>query len=199
MTRYIALITALLLLTGCATTSGPEVTIDYDRSTDLGAFRSYGYPDELGTDRAGYSTLITSYFKNAVNREMEQRGYTYDEKDPDLLVNFFANVREVTDVRQSPSLSAGYGYYGYRYGLYSAWPRYQEGVNTVRYKVGTANIDIVDAERMQMIWEGVAEGRISREDMNNPQAAIDGVVAELFRRFVGRASKGKPLTGGGDG
>lgn len=194
MAKYIAAIAALLLLAGCATTSGPELTIDYDRSADLGSFRSYGFPDELGTDRAGYSTLITTYFKNAVNREMQKRGYTYDEKDPDLLVNFYANVRDVTDVRRSPNLSAGYGYYGYRYGLYGAWPMYQEDVDTVHYKVGTANIDIVDAERMQLIWEGVAEGRITREDMKNPQAAIDGVVTELFLRFPGGASEGKPFS-----
>ena len=48
---------------------------------------------------------------------MQKRGYIYDEVDPDLLVNFFANVRDVTDVRRTPNFSAGYGYYGYRYGL----------------------------------------------------------------------------------
>ncbi|HEX9707593.1 MAG TPA: DUF4136 domain-containing protein [Steroidobacteraceae bacterium] len=189
---------AALALSACATTTGPDLTIDYDRSADLGSFRSYGFPEELGTDRAGYSTLITTYFKNAVNREMQKRGYAYDEKDPDLLVNFFANVRDVTDVRRTPNFSAGYGYYGYRYGLYGAWPMYQEDVNTVHYKVGTANIDIVDAERMQLIWEGVAEGRITREEMKNPQPAIDAVVTELFLRFPGSASEGKPLAGGDD-
>lgn len=193
MTRYLGWMAALAL-SACATT-GPDFTIDYDRSADLGSYSSYGFPEELGTDRAGYSTLITTYFKNAVNREMQKRGFTLDEEDPDLLVNFFANVRDVTDVRRTPSSSFGYGYYGYRYGLYSAWPLYQEDVSTVHYKVGTANIDIVDAERMQLVWEGVAEGRIAREDMKDPQAAIDRVVTELYQRFPGSASAGKPLAG----
>ena len=96
---------------------------------------------------------------------MQRRGFVYDETDPDLLVNFFSNVREVTDVRRSPQASFGYGYYGYRYGLYGAWPYYDDYVDTVRYKVGTANIDIVDGERMQLIWEGVAEGRITEAAM----------------------------------
>lgn len=179
---------AALALAGCATTGGPKYRIDYDRSTDLNAFSTYGFPDEVGTDRAGYSTLITTYFKDAVNREMQERGFRYEEKDPDLLVNFFANVRNVTDVRSTPRYSLGYGYYGYRYGLYGAWPFYHDDVDTVHYKVGTANIDIVDAERMQLIWEGVAEGRITREDMRDPQAAIDRVVTELFQRFPGSAA-----------
>jgi hypothetical protein len=194
MNRILGIIAALAL-TACATTTGPEITVDYDRSADLARFDTYGFPDELGTDRAGYSTLITTYFKQAVDREMKKRGYTYDAKDPDLLVNFFANVRDVSDVRRTPRLSFGYGYYGYRYGLYSAWPLYHDDLDTVHYKVGTANLDIVDAERMQLIWEGVAEGRLTREDMKNPRASIDAVVTELFLRFPGSASKGKPLSG----
>jgi Domain of unknown function (DUF4136) len=192
-TRLQWIAVATLALSACATTTGPDYTIDYDRSANLGSFETYGFPEELGTDRAGYSTLITTYFKSAVNREMQKRGYSLDEKDPDLLVNFFSNVRDVTDVRSSPQASMGYGYYGYRHGLYGAWPMYGANVDTVHYKVGTANIDIVDAERMQLIWEGVAEGRIAREDMESPQAAIDAVVTELFQRFPGSASKGKPL------
>ena len=189
MHRYLVIIAATTLA-ACATTAGPKLTIDYDRSTDLGSFDTYGFPEELGTDRAGYSTLITTYFKQAVDREMKKRGYTYEAKDPDLLVNFFANVRDVTDVRRTPSLSFGYGYYGYRYGLYSAWPLYDQDIDTVRYKVGTVNLDIVDGERMQLIWEGVAEGRIAQDDMKNPRVAIDAVVAELFQRFSGSASGG---------
>jgi Domain of unknown function (DUF4136) len=178
---------AALALAGCATTTGPDVRIDYDRTADLGSFKTYGFPESVGTDRAGYSTLVTSYFKDAVKREMERRGYEYDAEDPDLLVNFFSNVREVTDVRTTPSASFGYGYYGYRYGMYGAWPLYDQDQYAVRYKVGTVNLDIVDGERMQLIWEGVAEGRIEREDMTNPRVAIDAVVAELFQRYSGVA------------
>lgn len=42
-------------------------------------------------------------------------------------------------------------YYGYRYGLYSAWPLYDRDVETVAYPVGTANVDIVDAGKKQLI------------------------------------------------
>jgi hypothetical protein len=178
-----------LAAAGCAATAGRDIRVDYDRSADLGSYRTYGFPKEVGTDRAGYSTIVTRYFKDAVNREMQRRGFVYDATDPDLLVNVFANVREVTDVRRSPGASFGYGYYGYRYGLYGAWPYYDDYVDTVRYKVGTANIDIVDGERMQLIWEGVAEGRISQADMENPRVAIDAVVAELFQRFSGVAAE----------
>lgn len=181
-----ALVAAAALLSGCAATR-PDIRTDYDRSVDFDSFETYGFVDELGTDRAGYSTLITKHFKQAVEKEMQNRGYRHAEEDPDLLVNFFANARYVTSVRPRTNVWVGYGYYGYRYGMYSAWPLYADGADTVRYRVGTANIDIVDAERNQLIWEGVAEGRLTQEVMENPQPAIESVVAELFSRYPGRA------------
>jgi hypothetical protein len=184
----------MVLLTGCAAV-GPQIRIDFDRTADFSAYRSYGFPAELGTDRGGYSTLITGYFKQAVDREMQERGYTYSGTDPDLLVNFFARARDVSDVRSEPVVWVGHGYYGYRYGLYGAWPLYADGVSTVHYKVGTANVDVVDARRRQLIWEGVAEGKLTPEAMRDPQAAIANVVAELFKRYPGRAAPdAKPLT-----
>ena len=177
---------ALAVLAGCAA-SRPSIRTDSDRSVDFSSFESYGFPDELGTDRAGYSTLITDYFRDAVHREMRSRGYRYTQVNPDLLVNFFANVQDVTALRSRPNAWVACGYYGYRYGMYSAWPGYGENADTVQRKPGTANIDIVDAGRNQLIWEGVAEGRLTRTVMENPHPAIDSVVADLFSRYPGRA------------
>ena len=68
-----------------------------------------------------------------------------------------------------------------------AWPLYDNDVRTVTYPVGTANIDIVDARKKQMIWEGVAQGRVRDAEMDNPREAISSVVTQLFARFPGRA------------
>ena len=172
-----------LIASGCATTRGPDTRVDYDKSVDFSVYRTYGFPKETGTDRGGYSTLVTSYFKDSVSAAMEARGYKYDPEHPDLLVNFYMNTRERTELR--PRITTGYGYYGYRYGLYSAWPLYEED-RTVTYKVGTINVDVVDAEKKQLIWEGVAEGRVTREALENPKVTINGVVTELLRQYPGR-------------
>lgn len=179
----LALVSALFVA-GCATTSGPKTRIDYDKSADFSVYRTYGFPKETGTDRGGYSTLVTSYLKSSVGTAMEARGYKFSAEKPDLLVNFFMNTRERTEIRPSAG-ALGYGYYGYRRGLYNAWPLYDDD-RTVTYKVGTLNIDIVDAEKKQLVWEGVAEGRVSEEEMGNPKAAINGVVTELMRQYPGR-------------
>lgn len=181
----VSLLASATLIAGCATTRAPDTRIDYDKSVDFSVYRSFGFPKETGTDRGGYSTLVTGYFKSAMTAAMEARGYKYTELNPDLLVNFFMNTRERTELRPHAGASLGYGYYGYRYGLYNAWPLYDED-RTVTYKVGTINIDIVDAEKKQLVWEGVSEGRISQEAMENPKVTINAVVTELMRQYPGR-------------
>lgn len=170
-----------VLIAGCASTSAPNTRIDYDKAADFSVYRTYGFPKETGTDRGGYATLVTSYFKNSVGTAMEARGYKYSAENPDLLVNFYMNTRERTEIR--PGAGAGFGYYGYRSGLYRGW---YDDDRTVNYQVGTINVDIVDAAKKQLIWEGVAEGRVSEEALANPKVTINAVVTEMMRQYPGK-------------
>ena len=167
-------------IAGCATTDAPNTRVDYDRKADFSVYRTFGFPKETGTDRGGYSTLVTSYFKSSVTTAMEAHGYKYSAENPDLLVNFYMNTRERTEIRPD----TGFGYYGYRRGLYHGWPMYED--RTVNYEVGTINLDIVDAEKKQLVWEGVSEGRVTEESLANPKVTVNAVVTELMRKYPGK-------------
>jgi len=64
----------------------------------------------------------------------------------------------------------------------------------VRYKVGTCNIDVVDAHRRQLVWEGIAEGKLSDKVMKDPRSAVNLVVTELFKQYPGNVG-GTPAAG----
>jgi hypothetical protein len=177
---------AVLALALAACSSGPNIRTDVDPAANFAGFETFGFFDPLATDKAGYSTLLTARLKDAARRELEARGYRYDQASPDLLVNFNVNVVDKTEVSSTPSMSAGYGYYGYRAGMYGAWSGYPYDVTTTNYKQGTLTIDAVDAERKALVWQGVAEGRIKKEVMKNPAPAIDAAVAQIFQSFPSR-------------
>lgn len=181
-----------LALAGCAAPK-PTLRTDYDRSADFATYRTYAYVNPVGTDKAGYSSIITQHFKSAIDAEMSARGYRKVDANPDLLVNFHANATEKVDVRSTPTptmgMGVGYGgYYGYRGSMYAAWPMYTNDVSTVRYQVGTLNVDLVDARRKQLVWEGVAEGKLRKETMQNPEPAIRSVINQLYQQYPGRAT-----------
>jgi len=184
-TIAIAALAATLSLAGCGP-SGPSIRADQDPSANLSAYRSFSFVSPLATDKAGYSTVLSSHLKAAVTREMQNRGYRYAESGGDLLVNFYANVEDKQDVRSYPTGPTYGGYYGYRGGMYGGWGGYE--VQTVNYKQGTLAIDIVDGARKQLVWTGVAEGKVSKEARKNPGAAIDKVVGEIFAAYPGRAT-----------
>lgn len=171
----------LSLLSACAT--GPEIRVDKDPTVDMSTYKSFAFFDQVATDRAQYSTIVTSRLKQATRTQLERVGYTYKEQEPDLRVNFFLNIREKQEIRSSPSMTMGVGYYGYRGGMYGTWGGYPQDIDTVEYKAGTLSIDLVDAKKNTLVWQGLAEGRVKDEAIRNPGPAVDAVVAEIFRNF----------------
>src|SRR4029453_9793777 len=137
-----------------------EITADFDHSADFSAYKTFGYTSPPGTEVDGYSAEITDALKSATRRELEARVYRYQENDPDLLVNFGAllSKKGQSSVRDTQHV----GYYGYRkVAVYQAWPSYAYRDN--EYTQGTINIDLADAKRKQLVWEGVAVGRVKDE------------------------------------
>lgn len=177
----LGLLALAMLLAGCETQ--PTVRSITEPGTNLSSYHTYSFVAQPGTNRGGNVTPLTTFFQTAIAREMSARGYQHVDSGGDLLVNFNARVAEKADIQTTPGPMYGYGYYGYRGGMYMG-----PEVQTVRYKVGTANIDIVDAKRRVVVWEGVIEHELTNDVMRNPQGAVDNAVAKMFAQFPGRAA-----------
>lgn len=173
--RSFVLAWLVLLLAACST--GPTIRSERDAGAVFSGYATFGFLEPVGTDRAGYETLVTQTLKAATRREMEARGYRYAESGADLLVNFNAQLADRTEVQRRPSPMPDY--YGYR--SYVTWPDY--GVIVDQYREGTLNIDVVDARHKRLIWEGVAIGRVTDKVQRNRSQAIEQAVAEIFRQY----------------
>ena len=177
------------ILAACA--SSPAIKSDYDHQADFSRYRTFGYMSPLGTDKAGYSTLLTERLKDATRGQMEMRGYVYDAANPDLLVNFNGKLQQKTQVTEAPPPPMG-PYYGYRSGFYGGWAGYGWGDTVYQYTEGTLNIDLVDARRKQMVWEGVAVGEVQNPDTATSSQNIDKAVAGIFAKYPFRAGVAAP-------
>lgn len=100
----------------------------------------------------------------------------------DLLINFDAELARETRVTQTASAPM---YYGYRRGFYSGWGGYETRVD--RYAADTLNIDLVDAKRKRLVWEGVAVGRVTDKQRHDREAMINAAVTEIFAKYPIRA------------
>lgn len=121
--RFITAVLAALLLAACAT--GPRVTTDADPAADFSRYRSFAFYEPLALETRGYTTLLSARLKDEARRQMESRGYVYDEAAPDLRVNINAFVEEKTDVVTVPT--TGYAtYYSYRARAFVTVPVWHE-------------------------------------------------------------------------
>jgi hypothetical protein len=186
--RGISTLAILLLVAACAS-KRPAVHSDFDKAVNFATYKTFGFPETTSTDRGGYTTLVTSHFKEAIRHEMTARGYVYAETAPDLQINFYSEMRDKARVYSNPGWIGGgywgYGYYGHpRYGYYSAWPFfYDQGIDVVEYRTGTIRLDVVDAARKQVVWEANVEEELTDKAQDNPQPTIARLVTALFRKF----------------
>jgi Domain of unknown function (DUF4136) len=175
--RILPLALAAALIAACA--SKPEIRSNLDPTADFSKYRTFAFYDEATGRKAAYESFGNQYIKTAIAREMQARGLQQAGDAPDLLVNIHVETKDKVRVSETPS--AGYGYYGYRGGMYG----WGAGVSTTvdNYTEGTLNIDVIDRAASKLLWEGIAIGRINSKARDNPQPAIDAVVKQVFERF----------------
>jgi hypothetical protein len=173
------LITIALSSVIASCSSGPQIRVDGDPTVNLSSYKTFGFFQQVETDKSKYTTMISSRLKDATRRELQKRGYQEADTNPQLLVNFNTNVENRTDVQSTPSA----GFYGYRAGAYGMWAGYPQDVQTTHYQEGTLAIDLVDAAKKQLVWQGVAQARITKSMRENPTETIDSVVADIFAKY----------------
>ena len=186
--RVFLVLTTFALMTACA--SSTKIHSDYDHSVDFSQYKTYGYYSPMGIENPNYSSLLGQMFRDAIDVQMNQRGYV-KSSNPDVLFNVSARLEDKTRVTTtSDPMMHGGGYYGYRGGMYDPWGGYGYGTSThvSQYTQGTVNIDMVDPRLKRMLWEGVAIGRVQEKNKNLREDIMTGV-AEMFGGYPFRAGQ----------
>jgi hypothetical protein len=160
-----------LILTSCCSV---RVNSDYDKKVDFSTYKSYAFL-KSGIDKMEISDLDKKRIMHSIEEVLATKGFTKSET-PDLLINIFTKEREQVNVNQ---LNAGWGY-GYGYG----WNPYVWGGQTSinRYTEGTLYIDLIDAKKKELIWQGEGEGTLTK-DTNKKDALIKEFVTKILEQY----------------
>lgn len=160
-----------LILTSCCSV---KVNSDYDKKVDFSTYKSYAFL-KSGIDKMEISDLDKKRIMHSIEEVMSTKGFTKSET-PDFLINIFTKEREQVNVNQ---FNAGWGY-GYGYG----WNPYVWGGQTSinRYTEGTLYIDLIDAKKKELIWQGEGEGTLTK-DTNKKDAMIKEFVTKILEQY----------------
>ncbi len=154
------------------------VTHDYNKDVNFTGFKTYGWhPIERSIEM---NDLVVNRVKEAVNRELQFRGFTQVADRPDLLINIHLVTRQklsVTDWGHSTGVYWGRGYgYGSGYSY--------RGLSSRNYEEGTLMIDMVDAADNALVWRGSATD-IVYPDMSPDERTqeINNAVGLIMQKF----------------
>ena len=163
-----------LLLLVLASCSSIRVYSDYDKQVDFSPYKTYAF-HKYGIDKAELSDLDKKRILRAIDETMSTKGFTKSD-NPDLLISFFTKEREEVNVNQ---FNAGWGY-GWGWG----WNPFLWGGNTMvtRNTEGSLYIDIIDAKKKELIWQGEGEGVLTK-DRDKKEALIQEFVSKILEQY----------------
>jgi Domain of unknown function (DUF4136) len=161
----------IFILTSC---SSVRVNQDYDKNIDFSQYKTYAY-HKSGIDKVEISDLDKKRILRSIDEVMATKGFTKSES-PDLLINFFTKEREQVDVNQ---FNMGWGY-GWGFG----WNPWMWGNNTSvnRYTEGTLTIDVIDAKKKELVWQGIGEGVLTKNTEKKDES-IKEFVSKILAQY----------------
>jgi len=176
------------LAAGCA--SGLAVRSDEDPGADFSRYQTWNFFDPMGVEGGYNSPIFGELFREAITREMEERGYRL-AADPDLLIN--VTLRSDDKVKVStyttPYMSGAYyerpggAYYGSALGVGVG-----VGQRTTKTTEVSVFIDLVDKEKQQISWQGVAVTDASDKVAQQLRDAIFTAVNRVYDLYPHTAS-----------
>ena len=177
-------IASVLVFTSCNTTSHVEVA----QGVNFNKYKTFGWANDNGVKKAGRADndIVDNNIKNSISAELEKKGWQETDQQPDVLLDY--NVVVEKGVKKETEPVYGYAYTGYyhnpwrhRRGYYYS-PRFFMNYHTynVPFKEGTLTVNMVDAKKNKLIWQGWSKGDVSS---NITSRDVKDDVKSIFKKF----------------
>jgi hypothetical protein len=175
------LCTVLVALLWSVAAQAQSVFVHADRTLnkDLSAYKTYAWETALASNNSSGSPQDVSLGKsvrNAINDEMEGRGYKLVKSSPDLLINFQI-FEEPTTMR---------GFTGYTV-VQSKEVRQPEDTTSFKLQGGTLYVNLVDGKTGTEVWRGYTSGLLDKDTAAWREGKIDEAINLLFQEYKARA------------
>jgi hypothetical protein len=160
---------AAALATGCSTIT---VSTDYDRQANFASYSTF----ELRSGESIKNRLMRERIEAALVTELTSKGLSRATRRPDLWVS--------THVRMSNEKQIDTTRFGYGWGRWGYWGGGTSVTTVRRVPVGTLIVDLVDAGRKELVWQGVASDAIDPgASAAERDKAVAAMIAKMFKDY----------------
>jgi hypothetical protein len=174
---------ALVALLGLVACSTVEVSTDYDKTADFSKYSTF----KVMPAKEIKSDLVRDRIEGAITTQLTAKGLKLVSDNADLLVAYHARLDKQT---QLDTTSFGYGWgggWGGYYGPMAYGPYGGMGTTTTTVReipVGALFVDLVDATRKEMVWQGVASATLDpKATADDKDYRVNNAVKKMFSSF----------------
>ena len=164
-------ITGLLCLAALATAQ--EVTFDYDRSANFGAYKTYQWVDSA--NGGAPNQLMDQHIRQAIDTQLVSKGLQRVESGGDLQITYQAAIDQE---KQFDGFGTGPRWYG------------SARVTSSTIEIGKLVVDLIDPAKNQLVWRGAAEKTLDiKKDPEKNYKNLEKAMAKLFKNYPPASGK----------
>jgi hypothetical protein len=190
--RVLSRVVPVVVGLGLASCAGVDVGTDYDPAAvqRIDAFHTYSWmtQSQQSQDTRVNNAITDSRVKEAVDRDLQARGYQKVDANPDFLIGWQGAINKQLSAETVDS------YWGYPWDpFWGGFYGYGPTETYVRqYDVGTLILDVVDAKQQTLVWRGTAQADLGNSpSIQSAQGKLDQSVDKILQRFPPKAEKKK--------
>ena len=170
------LLFVLLIEASCSTL---KVSSDFDRTAGFSSYKTYGfivYPENLP-----YDPVMSERVLFSIANELNARGMKKSD-NPDVFIDI--KVRTGQSKTVASYIGDGPDFYGYGY-IYTWGQGFStSSINFSSYSDGTMFIDMIDAKKKQLVWQGRGVAKINADKISlEREKNLAEVVNRIFAKY----------------
>jgi hypothetical protein len=167
-----------MVLAGCAA-QAQKIKVEYDKSVDFTKFKTYSIDP---TDTATSRPMLRLAIQGAVEHDLNRVGLIKVGDNPDLYVQVYGAVDNDISTHYHDPIYGGY-IPPINSGI-TLWHNIPGTVTTVIIHKGELVIDLVDANKKELVWRGVAKQKLS-DSKEKLLDQANTAVEKLFKPYPG--------------
>ncbi len=167
----------LLIALTCTVAQAQKIKVEYDKSLDFSKFKTYAIDPVDNSPRP----MLRLAIQAAVQDDLGKRGLTKVESNPDLYVQMYGAIdTDFTAHYNDPIYGNGIPPSNSRYTMWYTMPG---TVTTVIIPKGELMIDVIDANKKQLIWRGTSKQKLITDNREKLLDEVNIAVEKMFAQY----------------
>jgi hypothetical protein len=179
------LFTLVVIACLSASCSSINVSSDFDKNNNFAGYKTYALTEKA--EQLPVDDINRARILRAIEKELAAEGFTKSAQ-PDVWIDVNLTAQQK---QSATATSTGPGYYGYGAGYPYGWgPGFSSTqIHVENYVEGTLFVDMIDASKQQLVWQGRAVKTLDPDaSPERREANINYAVQQIFLKYPPKPS-----------